>query len=191
MTAQVDPAEVPDFRGLTRAEYDRIVELGVFDDEALELLDGGLYRMVPQGWPHHSVTSRLRRHLERAWWAAGDERYLVTVHAPIAAGDRSEPEPDLYVYDAEADDAGHHPEFAHLVVEVAQSSQGRDLVRKPGVYASAGFPEYWVVDLPRREVVVHRDPRPELAQYGSVQRLPFEADLDVLGLTVRLADLTG
>lgn len=190
MTAQVDPGEAPDFRGLTRAEYDRIVELGLFDDEALELLDGGLYRMVPQGWPHQSVTDRLRRHLERTWWRHGDERFLASTHGPVIAGELSEPEPDLYVYDAEADRAGRRPDFAHLVVEVSQSSQGRDLVRKPRIYAAAGFPEYWVLDLPRREVVVHRDPRPDLGQYGSVQRMPFEADLEVLGVDVRIADLT-
>jgi Uma2 family endonuclease len=190
MTAQVNPAEAPDFRGLTRAEYDRIVELGVFDDESLELLDGGLYRMAPQGWQHWSVTDRLRRHLERVWLRAGQEQYLVTTHSPLVAGDMSEPEPDLYVYDADVEGQRCLPDFAHLVVEVAHSSQDRDLVRKPAIYASSGFPEYWVIDLPRREVVVHRDPRPDLGQYGSVQRIPFKAGLRVLGVDVRIADLT-
>jgi Uma2 family endonuclease len=190
MTAQVDPATEPDFRGLTRAEYDELVALGTFDDEAVELLDGGIYRMSPQGWPHQNLTDRLRRHLERSWWRDGDERFLVSTHAPVVSGDTSEPEPDLYVYDAAADRAGRRPDFAHLVVEVAQSSQGRDLVRKPAIYASSGFPEYWVIDLPRREVVVHRNPLPDLAQYASVQRLPFETELTVLGVAVRLTDLT-
>lgn len=190
MTAQVDPAGAPDFRGLTRAEYDRIVELGVFDDESLELLDGGLYRMAPQGWQHVSVTGQLRRHLERAWWAVSEGRYLIHTHSPLVAGDLSEPEPDLYVYDADVEGQRRLPDFAHLVVEVAYSSQGRDLVRKPAIYASSGFPEYWVIDLPSREVVVHRDPRPDLGQYGSVQRLPVEAELQVLGVDVRIADVT-
>lgn len=190
MTAQAmfaDPAM--EFQGLTRDQYDQLVATGALDDEPVELLDGGIYRMAPQGWPHQSLTARFRRHLERTWWAAGDERYLVDAHSPIAAGDRSEPEPDVYVYDAVADKAGRHPDFAHLVVEVAESSHARDLVHKARIYAAAGFPEYWVLDLPRREVVVHRDPRPDLGQYGSVQRLPFEADLQVLGVDVRIADL--
>lgn len=189
MTAQVDPALAGDFRGLTRAEYDQLVALGAFDDEAVELLDGGLYGMSPQGWPHQSVTDRLRRHLERAWWQSQDEHYLVSTHSPVIVGARSEPEPDLYVYDATADRSGRRPDFAHLVVEVSESSQSRDLVAKPRIYASAGFPECWVLDLPRREVVVHRDPVADLGQYGSVQRLPFDTELTVLGVTVRLSDL--
>lgn len=179
----------PDFRGLTRGEYDRLVESGAFGDEELELLEGGLYWMSPQGWQHTGFTGRLRRHLEHSWWRLGEERYLVHVHSPVVAGERSEPEPDLYVYDAHVDREPRLPDFAHLVVEVAQSSHATDLVRKPRIYATAGFPEYWVVDLPRREVVVHRDPRPDLGQYASVTRLPVDTDLTVLGVTVRIGDL--
>jgi Uma2 family endonuclease len=118
---------VSGLRGLTRSEYDQLVSSGAFDGEEVELLDGGIYAMSPQGAPHRSITARLRRHLERSWIRFGEERYLVDVHSPIVAGDRSEPEPDLYLYDADADSVTELPSFAHLVVEVAESSQARDL----------------------------------------------------------------
>jgi Uma2 family endonuclease len=49
-----------------------------------------------------------------------------------------------------------HPTSASLVIEVALSSRDRDLTLKPRLY-SAAVAEYWVVDLSRDQVVVHRD----------------------------------
>jgi Uma2 family endonuclease len=181
---------VSGLRGLKRSEYDQLVSSGAFDGEPVELLDGGIYVMSAQGAPHTTMTGRLRRRLEREWLRQGEERFLVHTHSPIVAGDLSEPEPDLYVYDTEADSCAGLPSYAHLVVEVAESSQFRDLGHKSRVHAEAGFPEYWVLDLPRREVVVHRDPRPDLGQYAEVRRVPFTTELEVLGVAVRLADLT-
>jgi Uma2 family endonuclease len=180
---------VSGLRGLTRFEYDQLVSSGAFDGEEVELLDGGIYVMSPQGAPHTTVTGRLRRRLEREWSREGEDRFLVHTHSPIVAGDLSEPEPDLYVYDAAADSVTELPSFAHLVVEVAESSQARDLGPKHGIYASSGFGEYWVLDLPRREVVVHRDPRTDLGQYAEVRRVPVTTELEVLGVTVRVSDL--
>ena len=54
--------------------------------------------------------------------------------------------------------APYHPSTAALVVEVAVSSLPRDLVRKHELYARAAVPEYWVVDVDGRRVVVHQQP---------------------------------
>jgi len=59
------------------------------------------------------------------------------------------------------------PDAALLIVEVAWSSQARD-VRKAAVYAAAGVPDYWIVDAESDEVLVHREPRGTV--YASVQR---------------------
>lgn len=152
---------VSGLRGLTRFEYDQLVSSGAFDGEEVELLDGGIYVRSPQGAPHTTVTGRLLRRLEREWSRQGEDRFLVHTHSPIVAGDLSEPEPDLYVYDADADSVTELPSFAHLVVEVAESSQ----------------------------VVVHREPRTDLGQYAEVRRVPVTTELEVLGVTVRVSDL--
>jgi Uma2 family endonuclease len=182
----VDP-DMP-FRGLTAVEYEALVATGALDDVPVELLEGSLYDMAPQGPMHAGLTDALRRQLERGWALLGEERYLTRLHSPLPAGVRSVPEPDLFVYDADRFSLSSHPDFAHLVVEVADSSQGRDLVHKARIYASAGFPEYWVLDVPRHDVVVHRDPRGDTG-YGLVQRLPFATELTALGVTLRISDL--
>lgn len=178
------------FQGLTTDQYDALVATGSLDEARVELLDGGLFAMAPQGPMHSGFTRRLAAALRRRLDAATPDAYFVRQHSPLRAGQGSEPEPDLYVYDASDDSLTSHPASAHLVVEVAVTSQGRDLVHKPRLYAEGGFAELWVVDLPRAEVVVHRDPRLEpVPGYASVQRWSFGTELSVLGVTVRLADL--
>jgi Uma2 family endonuclease len=73
---------------------------------------------------------------------------------------RSEPEPDLFVFERDAP-RPYHPGTAALVIEVSVSSITRDLRVKPGPYAAAGVAEYWVVDVDARRVIVHRRPGPD------------------------------
>lgn len=143
---------------LSRRQYDRMVEAGVLrEDDHVELLEGVIYRMSPQGAPHSYVTRQLMRHL---FGSLGD-RAAMLVQMPFAASDDSEPEPDLAVIWTEDDLPDTHPSRAHLIVEVANSSQAYDLGIKARVYARAGVPQYWVVDLRARVVHEHRGPTDE------------------------------
>jgi Uma2 family endonuclease len=182
-------------RPLTRAQYDTLVRAGAYEDQAVELLEGVVVDMAPQGEPHSNRIGRLNTRLTARLVASFGERCMVRPRTPLAAGPLSEPEPDLAVVDWDASSDETHPATAHLVVEVAQTSQARDLGVKSRIYADAGVTQYWVVDLPARQVVVHTHPdaadgtRP--ASYGTVRRLPLETELDVLGMPVRPADLLG
>ena len=167
-------------RGLTRAQYDALVGTGALDDERVELLEGAIIEMAPQGEGHVEAVLALNDYLV----PRVQPPWRVRPQMPIAASDRSEPEPDIAV--AERLGRGH-PRTAALVVEVAQSTHRTDLVHKPPIYAAAGVAQYWVVDLITREVVVHRDPRAD--GYGDVQRLPWTTPLEVLGIPVDLAAL--
>lgn len=69
----------------------------------------------------------------------------------------------------------YHPGTAALVIEVAVSSQRRDLRQKPIVYARAGVPEYWVVDLDKGRVVVHRTPSGD--RYETVVTVPGDGSV--------------
>ena len=149
-------------RPLKRAEYDRLVALGCFDDEKIELLNGMLVAVSPQGAGHAYVTTKLTALLIRAL----GERAIVQCQAPLGAWDDSEPEPDLAVV-PNRDYSHDHPASALLVIEVAQSSLDKDRLVKATLYARAGVPEYWIVNLPERVVEVHRDPRPD-GGYASV-----------------------
>jgi Uma2 family endonuclease len=140
-------------RPLRRAEYDKLIELGVFHGERIELLDGQLVKMSPIGPPHSSTIDKLN--LLCMTRLAG--RALVRVQNPIAASELSEPEPDLAIvplgnYETE------HPSTADLLIEVAESSLAYDRGPKLRVYAESGVPEYWVVNLVDRCVEVYRKP---------------------------------
>lgn len=162
----LDPRQVaPErLRPLRRREFDRLVELGCFEDEQVELLRGALVSMTPQKPPHADVVSRLAHRLILVL----GERALVRAQAPFAASDYSEPEPDLAVVPMRSyRDA--HPNEAFLLIEVADSSLSKDRKVKSGIYAACGVPEYWIVNLVDNLVEVHRDPAGE--SYRQVERL--------------------
>lgn len=142
-----------EIRPLRRAEYDQLVELGAFHGEKIELLEGWLVEMSPIGPRHSSTVQKLTALLVPA--LAG--RASVRIQLPYAASESSEPEPDVAVvplgdYDTE------HPSQAYLVIEVAQSSLGRDRGLKRSIYARSGVPEYWIVNLVDKSIEVYSNP---------------------------------
>ncbi|MGM0574914.1 MAG: Uma2 family endonuclease [Myxococcota bacterium] len=165
-------------RPLRRAEYERLVESGAFEDERVELLHGVNVRMSPRGTAHTDVVRRLNMLL--APLLAG--RAAVSVQAPLAVTDDSEPEPDLAVV---APDLGwdEHPTTASLVVEVADTSLNKDRRVKSALYAAAGVEEYWIVDLPGRAVEVRTDPTEgeyrTVARYGHGGSVTLRAFPDI------------
>ncbi len=145
--------ETETLRPLMRAEFMRLVDLGVFDeDEKIELLWGVMVKMSPQG-KRHSVAI-LKLNMLLAPRLVG--RAAVGVQLPFAASDDSQPEPDLAVVDAHPPE-DDHPGKAFLVIEVADSSLRRDRL-KARLYAAAGVPEYWIVNVADGWVDVHRSP---------------------------------
>jgi len=156
MASVIDPYVTT--RRWRRTEYDRLVELGIFAGERLELLDGLLAVREPQGSSHAATVGQIGEALRSAFGAGGHAR----LQAPLALDDDSEPEPDVAVVAGEYRDyVTGHPSTAALVVEVADSSLGLDRRLKVGLYARAGLPEYWIVNLVEGVLEVHREPRPE------------------------------
>jgi Uma2 family endonuclease len=144
-------------RLISRAEYNRMVSLGFFEeDEKIELLRGVIVEMSPEGTPHAGVLERLLMLLapQVVGWAS------VRVQSPFAASADSQPEPDLAVV-LPGSRRLDHPGTALLLVEVAWSSLRKDRQVKTGIYAEAGVPEYWVVNLREGVVEVFRDPSSE------------------------------
>ncbi len=146
----------PTTRRWTRVEYERLIELGVFQpEERLELIDGLLVVREPQGSRHAAA---IRRVLAALRGALGDA-WQIDSQLPIALDPDSEPEPDVAVVPCDADayrDA--HPSRAVLIVEVAEASYRVDHEYKASLYARAGVVDYWIVDLVRDALEVHRDP---------------------------------
>ncbi len=177
-------------RRWTRAEYDRLVDLGVLHGEPVELIGGQLVVAEPQGSYHATaigaVDDALRAALPPGW--------VVRAQMPVALDAESEPEPDLAVVPGErADYRADHPARPALVVEVAESSLAFDREDKGSLYARGGVRDYWIVNLVERVLEVYRDPGPDpMAPYGwryrSVERLSPAALVSPLALpSVRLA----
>lgn len=173
-------------RRWTREEYERIVEAGVLGPEDhVELIDGEILVVSPEGPRHASTIDLTRRALERAFPAS----FFVRPGHPLAADDRSLPEPDLLVVPGDPGDyLDRHPAPADgvLLVEVSNTSLGFDLDRKLRLYARAGLPEYWVIDLVNRCVHVHREPTGDgfrstarVAPPGMLQPLRAPAAIDL------------
>lgn len=165
MTVVEHSADVA-IRPLRRTEYDALIAQGLLVGEPIELVEGQLVRMAPQGDAHWLVVARLTRLLVEA--IPADEG-TVSVQGPLAADDLSEPEPDVYVTTPEHRRRPGLPTTASLVIEVAASSRGYDLSVKADLYARVGIDDYWVVDLVAGRVVVHRAAGP--TGYGSVRTI--------------------
>lgn len=147
-TLPLHPLSVADVLGM--------VDAGILDaDDHVELLDGVLVEMSPQGTPHGHAVRRLTALAAPVVAAAGLE---LSVQGPVDVGSPiSLPEPDLAIAPPAGPD--EHPRDPLLVVEMGATSLRIDLVRKARIYATGGVPEYWVLDVERRALVVHRGPR--------------------------------
>ena len=147
-----------------RTEYERLVALGVFHGEPIELIGGQLVVAEPQ-YPYHASAISAADYALRAVLPPG---WIVRVQAPVSLDDESEPEPDLAVVPGRPTDYREaHPARPALAVEVAESSLVFDRQQKSSLYARAGIRDYWIVNLVDRLLEVHRDPEPDpSASYG-------------------------
>lgn len=160
MAVHVDPV-VP-IHPLTGADVDAMVRAGILgEDDRLELLDGVLVEMSPPGEEHSAAVRRLTTLASRL---VSTGELELSVQGPLDLVAESRPEPDLAIVPATGWDA--HATHALLVIEVSVSSLALDLGPKAAAYARAGVPDYWVLDLHGRRIVVHR--RPGQGRYESV-----------------------
>jgi Uma2 family endonuclease len=141
----------------SRDAYYRLGELGILSKrDRVERIDGEIIAMTPAGSRHSACVSRLNQYLTPR---IGDA--IIRYENPLALPQDLDPEPDLAVVRARADDyEDAHPtaEDALLVIEVSDSSSRSDFGQKAQWYAEARIPEYWIVDLKRNKIVVHQDP---------------------------------
>ena len=148
-------------------QYHHMVRAGIFDDDPhVELLDGILVEMAPQGRAHAYAIQKLIRAIVPTLPA--DLELLAQL--PLTLIDDSEPEPDLAVVrTSEATRDGPHPGCALLVIEVATTSLAKDRGPKSALYARASIPEYWIVNTEDQTVEVSLDPDAANSRYGCTQ----------------------
>ena len=171
-----------------------MLEAGFFTGERFELIDGDLIDKMGQNPPHAGAIQLCMALLVKIF---GVER--VRVQLPIEAGpadrERSVPEPDLAVLaEVKPDFSRRHPNGQELalLVEVADTTLRHDAVTKRDLYARSDVPEYWVLDLNSRRLIVHRELDAGLAQYASIQSYTEDQAISIgspLGQSISVSSL--
>jgi Uma2 family endonuclease len=142
----------------TKPEYYRMAELGFFQGQRVELLEGRIVVLSPQNAPHYEAVDTVAEVLRR-YFGAG---YIVRIQGPLDLGQATEPEPDVCVVAGHRGDYGRsHPTTAALIVEVSDTTLSSDRRRKGSLYARAGIADYWIVNLRVRQLEVYRTPVPD------------------------------
>jgi Uma2 family endonuclease len=143
-------------------QFARLDELGFFEDRKVELI-GGIIHEMTINTPHATAT-RLGNEVFRRIFGVG---WIVSDALPLDVGEGSLLQPDFAVVAGSARDfRDAHPTTAALVVEISGSTLKRDRTIKAHLYAKAGVPEYWIVNLVDRQVEVHRQPGADPARRG-------------------------
>ena len=154
---------------LSAADFHRMVEIGVLDEETrVELIEGELVVMSPIGSRHSGVVNQLAT----IFFERLQRRAIVSVQNAVHLSDQSEPQPDLALLAPRADyykRSQPTPEEILLVVEVADSSLEYDREVKLPLYSRAGIPEVWIVNLVDNWVEVYREPA--AVGYTSLQKV--------------------
>ena len=159
--------EWPRRHRITVEHFYRMAEVGLFEDDArVELVNGEIIDVPPMGSLHAGTLHRVASALSMALGA----RAMVRQQLPLRLNEDSEPLPDIAVVKPRADHyTSSHPAPADtwLVVEIGDSTLRYDRDVKARVYARAGVPEVWVIDLPENRVHVYRSP--SNGKYGTAE----------------------
>jgi len=167
-TPSAPPPLDPPRKRWTREECVALEASGIWDQQHLELIEGELISKMGKKRPHTNAMVIMHAWLLRVF---GEQFVNQETSIDVASVDNpiNEPEPDLIVLSKpslEIRDQNPQPSEVRLLVEIADSTLRFDLTVKARLYARARIIEYWVVDIPGRRIIVHRDPQE--GQYRSV-----------------------
>jgi Uma2 family endonuclease len=138
-------------------EFERMATQGLIDPDArLELINGDIVKMSPIGWRHAMCVDKLNALLIMALHA----RAHIRSQNPIALSEHDEPQPDAAILDPAVAHLHRQPRPADvwLAIEVADSTLARDKHVKLPLYAGAGIPEVWIVDLDTDTITQYSNP---------------------------------
>jgi Uma2 family endonuclease len=163
-TPRAAPPGPPQPHRWTIAEYRELYKTGLFYDKKTMLLRGVLYVMVMPNPPHDTALNLAGEFLRAAFPTA----HHVRNQQGFDVGTDTDPGPDLAVVTGSIRDyASSTPTQAVMIVEVSDTSLTVDLTEKAELYATAGVPEYWVIDVNGRQLHVFRGPVPLPAGLGA------------------------
>ncbi len=141
------------------------------EDDRVELIQGEVVEMTPIGWRHARCVSTLNMLLTRY----ADGRYVLSVQNPITVDEHGEP--DLALVTELLVGRLPGPEEVALVVEVSDTTLPYDRNVKLPLYARAGIPEVWIVDLTGEIIEFYAGPGVEDRRYPNLHRFGREDEL--------------
>ncbi|KAI9132499.1 Uma2 family endonuclease [Acaryochloris sp. CCMEE 5410] len=140
----------------TVERYHQAIDAGILDDQPVELLQGDIVVMPPEGESHAYYNTEVGDYLRDLL----GNRVKVRDAKPITLPNASEPAPDLAIVKSLGRiylDHHPYPEDIFWLIEFSQTTLDKDLGQKKMAYAEAGIPEYWVVNLRQSQLIVYRD----------------------------------
>lgn len=139
------------------SEYYRMAEAGILtENDRVELIHGEIIEMSPVGSKHAATVDRINKMLNDLQLNA-----IVRVQSPVKIDELSEPEPDIVLLKSREDFyEERHPQANDilLIIEVADTTKAYDQEIKIPLYAQAGIPEAWLIDLNSSELAVYTNP---------------------------------
>lgn len=171
--------EIPPRKRFTQREIERMADHGLFEGQRNELIDGDLIDKTGQS-PAHAYTIGAVMDWLAGIFGAVRVRCQLPIEAGVGDREHSLPEPDLSVLiGTRSDYRARHPggDELQMLVEVSEESPRFDLTVKAALYARAGVPEYWVLDLAARALTMHRHPSD--GEYGQTIWLSETEQADI------------
>jgi len=164
-----------------------MLDTGLFAGQRFELIDGDLIDKMGQEPPHAYAIHLLQIRLVKIF-----PPMQVQIQSPIEAADQEEslPEPDLAILaDLKDDYRRRHPRGDELLlaIEVADTTVRYDTTTKRDLYARAGVPEYWVLDIGARRLIVHR--RLSRGKFEQIDSVPENSFVSAGGTQIPVSEL--
>lgn len=137
-------------------DYHQMIESGILNNRFVELLEGEIIEVSPEGPLHRFTNDFIAEYLREL---LKDAAKVFEAH-PITLSN-SEPEPDIAIVRLPNTNylTRHpYPNDIYWLVEISNTTLEDDLNRKKKIYAKEGINEYWIVDLKNTELIIFREP---------------------------------
>ena len=137
-------------------KWHELIDTGILEDKPFELLEGEIVEMSPEGIPHRQTNHKVVKYLRNLL----DGLAEVYQSQPITL-DNSEPQPDISIVrlpESIYDNHHPYPEDIYWLIEISNKTLKIDKEQKSQTYARNGIPEYWIIDLVNKKLIVHTLP---------------------------------
>ena len=143
----------------TTEEYHKLAEIGIIKEtDRVELINGDIITTTPIKSKHAGMVDLLIEFLIIKLY----KKATIKCQNPITIANHTEPEPDIVVAHYKEDSyisAHPSPNEIYVVIEVSDTTLEKDREVKHPLYANAGIPEYWIINLVDRQIEIYRQPK--------------------------------